>query len=54
MYGGQSSYLPLKINYSGIMPVIFANAILLFPQQIRVHRRVDGRKFLSKSVRGAE
>ncbi|MDR2436235.1 MAG: preprotein translocase subunit SecY [Puniceicoccales bacterium] len=34
MYGGQSSYLPLKINYSGVMPVIFANAILLFPQQI--------------------
>ena len=34
MYGGQSSYLPLKINYSGVMPVIFASAILLFPQQI--------------------
>jgi preprotein translocase subunit SecY len=34
MYGGQSSYLPLKINYSGAMPVIFASAILLFPQQI--------------------
>ncbi|MDR1233401.1 MAG: preprotein translocase subunit SecY [Puniceicoccales bacterium] len=34
MYAGQSSYLPLKINYSGVMPVIFASAILLFPQQI--------------------
>lgn len=34
MYGGQSSYLPLKVNYSGVMPVIFASAILLFPQQI--------------------
>ncbi|MDR1457347.1 MAG: preprotein translocase subunit SecY [Puniceicoccales bacterium] len=34
MYTGQSSYLPLKINYSGVMPVIFASAILLFPQQI--------------------
>ena len=34
MYGGQSSYLPLKINYSGVMPVIFASALLLFPQQI--------------------
>jgi preprotein translocase subunit SecY len=32
--GGQSSFLPLKVNYSGVMPVIFANAILLFPQQI--------------------
>jgi preprotein translocase subunit SecY len=34
MYGSQSSYLPLKINYSGVMPVIFSSAILLFPQQI--------------------
>ncbi len=34
VYGGQSSYLPLKVNYAGVMPVIFASAILLFPQQI--------------------
>ncbi len=34
VYGGQSSFLPLKVNYSGVMPVIFANAILLFPQTI--------------------
>jgi len=32
--GGQSSFLPLKVNYTGVMPVIFASAILLFPQQI--------------------
>lgn len=32
--GGQSSFLPLKVNYSGVMPVIFASAILLFPAQI--------------------
>ena len=34
VYGGQSSFLPLKVNYSGVMPVIFANAILMFPQTI--------------------
>ena len=34
VYGGQSSFLPLKVNYSGVMPVIFASAILLFPQTI--------------------
>lgn len=34
VYGGQSSFLPLKVNYSGVMPVIFAHAILLFPQQV--------------------
>jgi preprotein translocase subunit SecY len=32
--GGQSSFLPLKVNYSGVMPVIFASSILLFPQMI--------------------
>lgn len=31
VYGGQSSFLPLKVNYSGVMPIIFASAILLFP-----------------------
>ncbi len=34
VYGGQSSFLPLKVNYAGVMPVIFASAILLFPAQI--------------------
>jgi preprotein translocase subunit SecY len=32
--GGQSSFLPLKVNYAGVMPVIFASALLLFPAQI--------------------
>ena len=42
MMGGQSSFLPLKVNYSGVMPGIFAQAILLFPQQIfRASRRVQ-------------
>ncbi|WP_395740280.1 preprotein translocase subunit SecY [Prosthecobacter sp.] len=34
VYGGQTQYLPLKINYSGVMPIIFAQAILLFPSTI--------------------
>ncbi|MFW5882869.1 MAG: preprotein translocase subunit SecY [Verrucomicrobiota bacterium] len=34
VYGGQSSFLPLKVNYSGVMPVIFAQAIMMFPTQI--------------------
>jgi preprotein translocase subunit SecY len=34
MYGGQSSYLPLKINQAGVMPVIFAASLLTFPQII--------------------
>ncbi|MFU0842201.1 MAG: preprotein translocase subunit SecY [Burkholderia sp.] len=31
MYGGQSSYLPLKINMSGVIPPIFASSLILFP-----------------------
>lgn len=34
VYGGQSSFLPLKVNYAGVMPVIFGTAIIMFPQQI--------------------
>ena len=34
MYGGQTQYMPLKVNYAGVMPIIFAQAILLFPSQI--------------------
>ncbi len=34
VYGGQSSFLPLRVNYAGVMPIIFASAILLFPQAI--------------------
>ncbi len=30
VFGGQSSFLPLKVNYSGVMPIIFASAILMF------------------------
>ncbi len=31
VYGGQKTYLPLKVNYSGVMPIIFAQTILMFP-----------------------
>ena len=34
VYGGQTQYMPLKVNYAGVMPIIFAQAILLFPSQI--------------------
>ncbi|MDR1413932.1 MAG: preprotein translocase subunit SecY [Puniceicoccales bacterium] len=50
MYGGQSSYLPLKINYSGVMPVIFASALLLFPQQIFAYiGAASGIRFFQKA-----
>jgi preprotein translocase subunit SecY len=34
VYGGTSTYLPLRVNNAGVMPIIFAMSILLFPQMI--------------------
>ena len=34
MYGGQSSTLPLKLNMTGVMPIIFANSIVTLPSTI--------------------
>ncbi|QUH19896.1 preprotein translocase subunit SecY [Alkaliphilus sp. B6464] len=34
MYGGQSSHIPLKVNQSGVIPVIFAMSLLQFPHTI--------------------
>ncbi|MDP3880659.1 MAG: preprotein translocase subunit SecY [bacterium] len=34
MYGGSSTYLPLKVNQAGVIPIIFAISLLLFPQFI--------------------
>ena len=31
MYGGQSTYIPLKVNQAGVVPIIFASSILLLP-----------------------
>jgi preprotein translocase subunit SecY len=57
MYGGQNTYIPLKVNQSGVVPIIFASSVLLLPVLItnflggssdpeswraRVQRWVDG------------
>jgi preprotein translocase subunit SecY len=34
MYSGGTSFMPLKVNYAGVMPIIFAQSILMFPQKI--------------------
>ena len=34
VYSGGTSFMPLRVNYSGVMPIIFAQAILMFPQKI--------------------
>ena len=37
MYSGGTSFMPLRVNYSGVMPIIFAQSILMFPQTIFLH-----------------
>lgn len=34
MYGGQTTHIPMKVNASGVMPIIFASSFLMFPQMI--------------------
>lgn len=34
MYGGQSTHIPIKVNMSGVMPIIFASSILMIPTMV--------------------
>lgn len=34
MYGGQTTHIPIKVNASGVMPIIFASAFIMFPSMI--------------------
>ena len=34
VYGGQSSFIPLRVNMGGVMPIIFASSLLIFPSMI--------------------
>lgn len=41
MMGGQSTYIPLKVNAAGVIPIIFASALLYFPAQLAALFNVD-------------
>ncbi len=45
VYGGNRQYLPLKVNQAGVMPIIFASSLLLFPQMIFSYLGSGGNKF---------
>jgi len=57
VYGGQSTYIPFKINTAGVMPVIFASSVLQIPMSIigMLSTRYASLKFLAEifSVSGA-
>ncbi len=46
MYGGQSSHIPMKVNQSGVIPVIFASSLLAFPQTIAMFMGADAQNFV--------
>src|SRR5207247_6766869 len=51
MYGGQSTYIPLKVNQSGVIPVIFASSILSFPALIATATPWEGlQKFINDNL----
>ncbi len=51
MYGGQSTYIPLKVNQSGVIPVIFASSILSFPALIATATPWKGfQKFINDNL----
>ncbi|MDC0971627.1 preprotein translocase subunit SecY [Candidatus Pelagibacter sp.] len=49
MYGGESSHLPLKINQAGVIPAIFASALLLLPVTFSNFSFSDNDTFLNLS-----
>ena len=50
MYGGESSHLPLKINQAGVIPAIFASALLLLPVTFSNFNLSDSETFLNIKI----
>ncbi len=50
MYGGQSTHIPIKVNASGVMPLIFSFAILSFPDLIINLVGVDGTNWWTQNM----
>jgi preprotein translocase subunit SecY len=50
VYGGQTTYMPLRVNYSGVMPIIFAQAILMFPPKVLGMMPWDAAKSLGAAI----
>lgn len=41
MYGGQTTHIPLRVNQAGVIPIIFASSLLMFPQVITQFTRAE-------------
>jgi preprotein translocase subunit SecY len=47
VYGGQSTFLPLRVNQAGVIPIIFASSLLLFPATIAQFFHTGGLRALT-------
>ncbi len=45
MYGGQSTHIPIKVTAGGVMPIIFASSLIMFPQMIIQFGNWEATKF---------
>jgi preprotein translocase subunit SecY len=52
VYGGARQYLPLKVNQAGVMPIIFASSLLMFPQFILTYFHQATGRWLSPDAPG--
>jgi len=41
VYGGRSNYIPLRVNTAGVIPIIFAQSIIMFPSTMAVFFKTD-------------
>jgi preprotein translocase subunit SecY len=54
MMGGGQTFMPLRVNYSGVMPIIFAQAIIMFPQKLFAVSRVGALEKLGRALQEGE
>lgn len=48
MYGGQATYIPLRINTAGVIPIIFAQSLIVFPSTMAAFIKADWIQYLQR------
>ncbi len=52
VYGGQSSHIPLRVNSAGMIPLIFAQSIMIFPSAVAGYFQVSENQFIANLASG--
>ena len=52
MYGGQSTHIPIKVNMGGVMPIIFASAVLAIPSTVSLFFGGNGKNSIANFFQG--